>query len=158
MVPRLAMASASACLVITFFETQVVGISSLFESDSILPQSSNDHQPSAIHYIHRPYQTIPLVFTCFYHFLPPKLSFWVVGVGVHTTRINHHRILLRISEPLGALSSPQPFPFRGSGIMARVCHMNRCPVGVATQREDLRYLDLTCHGVPWSVMIGGTSC
>jgi hypothetical protein len=25
-----------------------------------------------------------------------------------------------------------------SGIMARVCHMNRCPVGVATQREDLR--------------------
>ena len=23
-------------------------------------------------------------------------------------------------------------------IMARVCHMNRCPVGVATQREDLR--------------------
>ena len=24
-------------------------------------------------------------------------------------------------------------------IMARVCHMNRCPVGVATQREDLRH-------------------
>ena len=25
--------------------------------------------------------------------------------------------------------------------MARVCHMNRCPVGVATQREDLRSLE-----------------
>ena len=32
--------------------------------------------------------------------------------------------------------------FKQPGIMARVCHMNRCPVGVATQREDLRNLSI----------------
>mmetsp|Transcript_30634 Transcript_30634/g.55548 ORF Transcript_30634/g.55548 Transcript_30634/m.55548 type:complete len:1706 (-) Transcript_30634:57-5174(-) len=45
---------------------------------------------------------------------------------------------------VGAMMGAEEFGFGSIAmiaegcIMARVCHMNRCPVGVATQREDLR--------------------
>nr|YP_009296241.1 ferredoxin-dependent glutamate synthase [Sebdenia flabellata]AOM65176.1 ferredoxin-dependent glutamate synthase [Sebdenia flabellata] len=81
---------------------------------------------------------------------------WELGLTeVHKTLVDNHlrdRVILRVDGGLrtgrdivlAALMGAQEFGFGtvamiATGcIMARICHTNNCPVGVATQREDLR--------------------
>lgn len=81
---------------------------------------------------------------------------WELGLTeVHTVLMQNQlrdRVLLRVDGGLktgwdvlmGALMGAEEFGFGSIAmiaegcIMARVCHTNNCPVGVATQREELR--------------------
>jgi glutamate synthase (ferredoxin) len=81
---------------------------------------------------------------------------WELGLTeVHSTLMNNQlrgRVLLRVDGGIktgwdvmmGALMGAEEFGFGSIAmiaegcIMARVCHTNSCPVGVATQREELR--------------------
>ncbi len=81
---------------------------------------------------------------------------WELGLTeVHSTLMNNqlrNRVLLRVDGGIktgwdvmmGALMGAEEFGFGSIAmiaegcIMARVCHTNSCPVGVATQREELR--------------------
>ncbi len=81
---------------------------------------------------------------------------WELGLTeVHRVLMTNglrDRVLLRVDGGfktgwdvvMGALMGAEEFGFGSIAmiaegcIMARVCHMNTCPVGVATQREDLR--------------------
>jgi len=81
---------------------------------------------------------------------------WELGLTeVHTTLLNsglRDRVLLRVDGGLktgwdvviGALAGGEEFGFGTIAmiaegcIMARICHTNNCPVGVATQKERLR--------------------
>nr|QCI07954.1 glutamate synthase [Plumaria plumosa] len=81
---------------------------------------------------------------------------WELGLTeVHQTLINNElrdRVLLRVDGGLrtgkdiilAALMGAEEFGFGtvamiATGcVMARICHTNNCPVGVATQRQDLR--------------------
>ena len=81
---------------------------------------------------------------------------WELGLTeVHRTLMNNqlrHRVLLRVDGGfktgwdviMGALMGGEEYGFGTVAmiaegcIMARVCHTNSCPVGVTTQREELR--------------------
>lgn len=81
---------------------------------------------------------------------------WELGLTeVHSTLMKNqlrNRVLLRVDGGIktgwdvmmGALMGAEEFGFGSIAmiaegcIMARVCHTNSCPVGVATQREELR--------------------
>nr|YP_009396762.1 glutamate synthase [Ophidocladus simpliciusculus]ARW65948.1 glutamate synthase [Ophidocladus simpliciusculus] len=81
---------------------------------------------------------------------------WELGLTeVHQTLVNNelrNRVLLRVDGGLrtgkdiilAALMGAEEFGFGtvamiATGcVMARICHTNNCPVGVATQRQDLR--------------------
>lgn len=81
---------------------------------------------------------------------------WELGLTeVHQTLVNNHlrdRVILRIDGGLrtgkdiilASLMGAEEFGFGtiamiATGcVMARICHTNNCPVGVATQRQDLR--------------------
>nr|YP_009294480.1 ferredoxin-dependent glutamate synthase [Asparagopsis taxiformis]AOM65963.1 ferredoxin-dependent glutamate synthase [Asparagopsis taxiformis] len=81
---------------------------------------------------------------------------WELGLTeVHQTLVNNHlrdRVILRVDGGLrtghdiilAALMGAEEFGFGtiamiATGcVMARICHTNNCPVGVATQRQDLR--------------------
>jgi glutamate synthase (ferredoxin) len=81
---------------------------------------------------------------------------WELGLTeVHTTLVNNllrDRVILRVDGGLrtgrdivlAALMGAEEFGFGtiamiATGcVMARICHTNNCPVGVATQRQDLR--------------------
>ena len=92
---------------------------------------------------------------------------WELGLTeVHRVLMQNNlrdRVLLRVDGGfksgwdvlMGALMGGEEYGFGSIAmiaegcIMARVCHMNSCPVGVATQREDLR---LRFSGMPEHVV------
>ena len=81
---------------------------------------------------------------------------WELGLTeVHRVLMEHrlrHRVILRVDGGLksgwdvliGALMGAEEFGFGSIAmiaegcIMARICHTNNCPVGVASQKEELR--------------------
>ncbi|WP_008317239.1 glutamate synthase large subunit [Leptolyngbya sp. PCC 6406] len=98
---------------------------------------------------------------------------WELGLTeVHRVLLQNQlrdRVLLRVDGGLktgwdvvmGALMGAEEFGFGSIAmiaegcIMARVCHTNTCPVGVATQREDLRarFMGLPEHVVNFFAFI-----